>query len=1110
MGSDPTWYKDAIIYELHVRAFCDTNGDGIGDFRGLAERLEYLQDLGVTAIWLLPFYPSPLRDDGYDIADYTRVHEDYGTVAEFKTFLREAHRRGLKVITELVINHTSDEHAWFKAARRAAPNSSKRDYYVWSDTPDKFRDARIIFKDFESSNWAWDPAAKAYYWHRFYSHQPDLNFDNPAVRKAVFRVMDFWLRMGVDGLRLDAIPYLFERDGTSCENLEETHQFLKTLREYVDSRYEDRMLLAEANQWPDDAIAYFGDGDESHMNFHFPLMPRMFMALSMEDRFPIIDIFEQTPDIPDPCQWAIFLRNHDELTLEMVTDEERDYMYRAYAHEQQMRINFGIRRRLAPLMGNDRRKIELMNGLLFSMPGTPVLYYGDEIGMGDNVFLGDRNGVRTPLQWSPDRNAGFSKANPQRVYLPVIIDPEYHYESVNIETQRNNPQSLFWWMKRLIATRKRYRAFGRGTMEFLHPENPQILAYLRRYEDECILVVANLSRFSQFAELDLSEFEGICPVEVFGRTRFPQVTDRPYPITMGPHSFLWFALEPERVGEGTAPAGREEIPQLSVTGTWDKCLRGPGRPVLEQVLPGYVANRRWFGAQTRNIREAKISEFIPLGSEPVSHYLTLVQVFFMDGGDETYVVPIGFASGEKAEEVREHHRSSVLARLSASGRSNPQEGLVYDAIVDPAFAEEALSALARRRSFRGRFGHLVASPHRGSRKLIPSEKVDTSVLGAEQSNSSIMYGDRLIMKLFRCVKEGVNPDLEISRVLTKRRDFDVIPPLAGALEYRSNDQEPRTIAVFQGFVRNEGDAWQYTLRQLGGFFEQAMAQHDGQEIRASVPHAPLSLIDKEPPPEAESLIGHFLDSASFLGQRTAELHIGMASASDDPNFVPESFTPFYQRSLFQMMRNQSTQTFRLLRRRLNQLPEVSRPEAQWVLDHEADVFERFEAIRRRKITAMRIRCHGDYHLGQVLHTGKDFVIIDFEGEPARPISERRIKRPALQDVAGMLRSFHYASQTVYLEATRSAVLHEEDTEKAVQSLRFWYEWVSAAFLKSYLDVAGDAAFLPKTKDELRVLLEAHLLEKALYEVRYELNNRPNWICVPLRGIHELLSAEEAS
>src|SRR5215218_6465747 len=526
--TQPLWFKDAVIYETHVRAFFDSDEDGIGDFRGLVEKLEYLHDLGITAIWLLPFYPSPLKDDGYDIADYFDIHPAYGTLQDFRVFLREAHRRGLRVITELVINHTSDQHPWFQRARRAAPGSPERDFYVWSDTADKYRDARIIFRDFETSNWTWDHVAGAYFWHRFYSHQPDLNYRNPAVIQAVYEVVDFWLGMGVDGLRLDAVPYLIEEEGTDCENLPGTHQILKDLRRYMDERYTDRMLLAEANQWPEESIAYFGDGDECHMAFHFPLMPRLFMAIHTEDRFPIVDILAQTPPIPETCQWALFLRNHDELTLEMVTDEERLYMYRAYAQDPEARVNLGIRRRLAPLLGNDRRRIELLNALLCSLPGTPVIYYGDEIGMGDNIYLGDRNGVRTPMQWSDDRNAGFSGAHPQRLYLPLIVDHVFHHEAVHVEAQQQNPHSLLNWTRRLLALRRRHPAFGLGDLEILHPTNHAVLAFIRRHEDECLLVVANLSRFVQNVELDLRPYRDLVPIELFGRASFRPIGDEPY------------------------------------------------------------------------------------------------------------------------------------------------------------------------------------------------------------------------------------------------------------------------------------------------------------------------------------------------------------------------------------------------------------------------------------------------------------------------------------------------------------------------------------------------------------------------------------------------------
>ncbi|RXS98070.1 maltose alpha-D-glucosyltransferase [Silvibacterium dinghuense] len=541
--SDPLWYKDAIIYELHVKAFADSNNDGIGDFRGLMQKLDYLTDLGVTCIWLLPFFPSPLRDDGYDISDYMNVHPSYGTINDFQLFLDAAHERGLQVMIELVINHTSDQHPWFQAARTSPPGSPAREFYVWSDSDQLYKDARIIFTDTEKSNWSWDPVAQAYYWHRFFSHQPDLNFDNPRVMEEVIKVLHFWLDMGVDGLRLDAIPYLVERDGTNCENLAETHAAIKKIRAALDERYEGRMILAEANQPPINVRDYFGDGDECHMAFHFPLMPRIYMALSQEDRQPITDIMAQTPEIPEICQWGMFLRNHDELTLEMVTGDERDYMYLAYSADPRMRINVGIRRRLAPLMDNNRRRIELLNSLLFSFPGTPILYYGDEIGMGDNIYLGDRNGVRTPMQWSGDRNAGFSRANPARLYSPVIMDPVWGYEAINVEAQQGDPSSLLNWMRNMIALRKLFPVFGRGTLRFLGALNRKIMAYIRELDGVQILCVANLSHVWQPAELDLSGFEGMLPVEMLGYVEFPAVTSAPYRVTLGPYEFLWLELQ---------------------------------------------------------------------------------------------------------------------------------------------------------------------------------------------------------------------------------------------------------------------------------------------------------------------------------------------------------------------------------------------------------------------------------------------------------------------------------------------------------------------------------------------------------------------------------------
>jgi maltose alpha-D-glucosyltransferase/alpha-amylase len=543
MATDELWYKDAIFYELQVKSFYDSNADGVGDFRGLIEKLDYLQELGVNCLWITPFYPSPQRDDGYDIADYNGVNPDYGTFQDVKQFLKEAHRRGLKVMFDLVMNHTSDQHAWFQAAR-SDPNSPYRGYYVWSDTDQKYLDARIIFTDTERSNWTWDPVAQQYFWHRFFSHQPDLNFDNGRVRRELLKVARHWLDLGVDGFRADAIPYLFEREGTNCENLPETHAYLKDVRRYIDQYYPGRLLLAEANQWPADVRPYFGDGDEFHMAFNFPVMPRIFMALRREDRTPIVEIINQLPAIPDPCQWCLFLRNHDELTLEMVTDEERDYMYHQYATDPRMKLNVGIRRRLAPLLDNGRRRIELLNSLLFTLPGSPIIYYGDEIGMGDNIYLGDRNGVRTPMQWTGDRNGGFSRADAARLYSPVISDPVYGYQAINVEAQQRDPSSLLNWMKRLIQLRKRYPVFGRGSIEFLQPANHKVLVYIRQGEGQTVLVINNLSRYVQPVELDLRHYNGWTPLEIFGGTPFPQIGELPYFLTLGPHGFYWFRLDP--------------------------------------------------------------------------------------------------------------------------------------------------------------------------------------------------------------------------------------------------------------------------------------------------------------------------------------------------------------------------------------------------------------------------------------------------------------------------------------------------------------------------------------------------------------------------------------
>jgi maltose alpha-D-glucosyltransferase / alpha-amylase len=1125
LDDDPLWYKDAILYEVPVRAYYDSNGDGIGDFRGLTEKLDYLRDLGVTAIWLLPFYPSPLRDDGYDIADYTAVHPSYGNLRDVRQFVQEAHRRGLRVVTELVCNHTSDQHPWFQRARRAKPGSAWRNFYVWSDTPERYKDARIIFKDFETSNWTWDAVAQAYYWHRFYSHQPDLNYENPQVRRAIFKAMDFWLQMGVDGLRLDAVPYLYEREGTNCENLPETHGALKELRAHIDARFRNRMLLAEANQWPEDAVAYFGDGDECHMAFHFPVMPRLFMAIRMEDRYPIVDILAQTPPIPANAQWALFLRNHDELTLEMVTDEERDYMYRVYAHDPQMRINLGIRRRLAPLLGNHRRRIELMNGLLFSLPGTPVIYYGDELGMGDNIYLGDRNGVRTPMQWSADRNAGFSAANRQQLYEPVVVDYEYHYEAVNVEAQQNNPHSLLWWMKRLIALRKRSRAFSRGTLEFLQPENRKVLAFVRQYEDERILVLANLSRFVQAVELDLSAYRDLMPVELFGRIEFPPVRDAPYFITLGPHAFYWFALEPQRAPTSRVLDGGEGGPRpLTVGATWDELVLGSARTALADVLPGYFQAQRWFRAKARRIKSAQIVDAVPLaasapldapepglargrqarrGHDDAGVYVTFVQVDYTEGDSQTYVLPLAAATGEHADDLCRERPGAVVAGYQVRG--GEATGVLYDAFADRGLALALLGEIVGRRRQRGMAGELVGLPTPALRRLLPvgEPQPEPSVLRAEQSNTSVAYDERLILKLFRQLEPGVHPDVEISGFLTER-GFPHTPPLAGVLEYRPERGTPTSLGMLQGYVPNQGDAWQYTLDHLSDYLERSAACPTEAPAAALATGALLLLAEGEAPQAAYDAIGTYLNDAWLLGRRTGELHCALAADDADPQFAPEPISSFYQRSLYQSMRTLAVQTFQTLRKSQASLPDAVREAAQQALALQGDVMARFQAVTQRPIGATRIRTHGDYHLGQVLYTGKDFVLIDFEGEPARPLSERRLKRSPLRDVAGMLRSFHYAVCAALRDHEARGMLQPEQAAVLGPWAGFWQQWVGATFLRGYLEIAGEASFVPTAREELQVLLDAHLLEKAVYELGYELNNRPDWVGIPLQGILQVM------
>ena len=1109
---DPLWYKDAIIYEVHVRAFQDSVSDGMGDFKGLRHRLDYLQDLGVTAIWLLPFYPSPLKDDGYDIADYTNVHPSYGTLKDFRDFLDAAHRRGLKVITELVINHTSDQHPWFQRARRAPIGSPERNFYVWSDTPDKYPDARIIFKDFERSNWTYDPVAGQYFWHRFYSHQPDLNFDNPAVWEALIPVLEFWLDMGVDGMRLDAIPYLFEREGTNCENLPETHAFLKHLRRQLDSKYQNRMFLAEANQWPEDAIAYFGDGDECHMAFHFPLMPRLYMALHQEDRFPIIDILEQTPVIPENCQWCLFLRNHDELTLEMVTDEERDYMYRAYASDPQARINLGIRRRLAPLLRNDRRRIELMNALLFSLPGTPVIYYGDEIGMGDNFYLGDRNGVRTPMQWSGDRNAGFSRANPQKLYLPVIIDPEYHYEAVNVDAQQGNSSSLLWWMKRLIALRKQYKAFGRGSIEFLRPDNSKILAFIRRYQDEVILFVANLSRFVQYVQLDLGEFKGLVPHELVSRNPFPPIGELPYLLTLGPHGFYSFAIRASVLRHAMVSEKPREapLPRITVRETWEELLEPARVDWLKPAVTSHLAETaatvgHW---KSRTLRNVQVRNAARLPSSLPPSALFFLDVEYLNGDVLFQVLPIGYAPIESAGSI---NSGAVISEIAVRGEV---VGLLFDARADAGFCTGVLKAIANNEVYSFDFGDIVCShfPQFDLARGDAEVPLPITISQTEQRNITMVYGGRLVLKSFEKLESGLNPDLELGRFLTDQTEFAKVAPVLGAIEFHpANHGQPITLSVLFGFVPNEGTGWNYTLDALSRYYEAVLA-HPAAE---PPPLAPATSwrpgFHGHPTGSAADLIQAYLQTAQQLGANTAELHRALASEPANPSLAPEPITKLYQRSIYQSMRTTAGLVFRELHRQLPELPPVTQALAKRLLDLEGELTHRFRRVLSPEVSGQRIRTHGDYQLNELLFTGNDFILIDFEGDPARPLTERKIKRSPLRDVATMIRSFHYAAYSpLYGAESGRGILpghvRDEDREGLRHWARFWYSWVVSRFVQSYYSTMGNNPYLPSSPVICQELLELFVLDKAVSELGNDLMHRPAWVPVPLTGLLEMLES----
>ena len=1057
MDNDPLWYKDAVIYQIHIKSFFDSNNDGIGDFQGLISRLDYIAELGVNTIWLLPFYPSPRLDDGYDIADYRGVHPDYGTLADAKRLIAAAHDRGIRVIAELVINHTSDQHPWFQRARLAKPGSTYRDFYVWSADDRKYAGTRIIFVDSERSNWTWDDTAKAYYWHRFYHHQPDLNFDNPGVMREVLSVLRYWADMGIDGLRLDAVPYLVEREGTNNENLPETHAALKRIRAELNAHYPDKMLLAEANQWPEDTKDYFGDGDECHMAFNFPLMPRMYMAIAREDRFPITDILRQTPDIPENCQWAIFLRNHDELTLEMVTESERDFLWETYAADRRARLNLGIRRRLAPLLERDRRRIELMNYLLLSMPGTPVIYYGDEIGMGDNIHLGDRNGVRTPMQWSPDRNGGFSRvADPSRLVLPMVMDPLYAFQAVNVESQASDPHSLLMWMRRTIAIRKQYQVFGRGSYRLLYPNNRKILAYLREAGDIVILCVANLSRTPQAVELDLSEFQGRIPIELDGHTQFPTIGQLTYLLTLPPYGFYWFLLSAADDWPILHPAAPEPMPEyqtIVMRHALPEAILAARSIIEHEILPSYLAKRRWFAMKDQALKMARIAL---LTRVPADDAVLLEIETETETGTSRWLLPLGIVWEDAT--VLPLQSQLALARV----RRGPRVGLLTDAFALPAFPIAILAGLRGSDIVVIDAGIIRFEPTSRMAEITVPDGVEMNWISAEQSNSSVIVGDIAVVKMFRRVTDGPHPEAEMGRYLTDG-GFASTPALLGEVVRVEPGGTRHTLAIAQAFARNQGDGWTWTmdlllrgLSDLGGGNDAAAAD--------AASHTDYTRF------------------ARLLGQRIAQMHLVLAAPSANPAFAPVIGTAATAQALVDRVRDRLAAAYKSV----ETLEGADRRTMETVRQKLFDRLPHMAALVEGKTLT---RIHGDLHLGQILICNGDVAIIDFEGEPAQPVDVRRAKDHPLRDVAGMIRSFDYAAAVVKRRAQAS---HAHLPEAQVN-----------AFLESFVATAADAFLAGYTEAPNPVdleLLDVFLIEKAAYEVGYEAANRPAWIDVPLHGL----------
>ncbi|MBB2750658.1 UNVERIFIED_ORG: maltose alpha-D-glucosyltransferase/alpha-amylase [Rhizobium aethiopicum] len=1073
------WYKDAIIYQLHIKSFYDANGDGVGDFAGLHAKLDHIAALGVNAIWLLPFFPSPRRDDGYDIADYGNVSPDYGTVEDFRAFVDAAHQRNIRVIIELVINHTSDQHPWFQRARQAPAGSPERDFYVWSDTDQKFPETRIIFLDTEKSNWTWDAAAGAYYWHRFYSHQPDLNFDSPLVMEELLKVMRFWLETGIDGFRLDAIPYLVEREGTINENLPETHAILKRIRAALDATHPGVMLLAEANQWPEDTREYFGEGDECHMAFHFPLMPRMYMAIAKEDRFPITDILRQTPEIPENCQWAIFLRNHDELTLEMVTDAERDYLWETYASDKRARINLGIRRRLAPLMERDRRRIELMNALLLSMPGTPVIYYGDEIGMGDNIYLGDRDGVRTPMQWSPDRNGGFSRVDPARLVLPPVADPLYGFEAVNVEAQSTDAHSLLNWTRKMLALRGRHPAFGRGSLRFLAPENRKILAYLREHEGETLMCVANLSRLPQAVELDLSAFEGRVPIELTGMSPFPPIGQLTYLLTLPPYGFFWFQLEADADPPAWRTAPPEQLPDLVTMVVRRGLLDLVEEPKLARVLsteilPAYLGKRRWFGAKDQPLQAARLISATPI---PFADGIVLGELeAVLPNHSESYQLPLAVAWDDA--------QPSVLTQQLALGRvrQGRRVGFLTDGFAVEAMARGILRGLGDRSRITGRTGTLEFLGTERLDRLAVTDDLPVHWLSAEQSNSSLIVGDLAMIKLIRHIFPGIHPEVEMTRYLT-RAGYDHTAPLLGEVAHTDSSGRRSTLIIVQGAIRNQGDAWNWMLNNL---------RRGADE---------LVLNDPAVQP-GDDVFQPLISFVAMVGLRLGELHVVLAAETADEAFSPVVAGDREVEAMKKAVAGEVDYAMsKLSEREENADPAIDLLAAP-LLKRRSELVELAATLAEATRHTLMTRTHGDFHLGQILVSEGDAVIIDFEGEPAKNLGERRAKTNPLRDVAGLLRSLSYLVATAKLD--NDAVIEHENEVRREAIARFGRQ-AEEAFLDAYSQAVSASTALDMPANQRRRVLNAFLLEKAAYEIAYEARNRPKWLPIPLSGLTEIVS-----